>query len=426
MVTRKRPPGVSDSISAWGSKWSDHVSVETRMPPFSPWTDVHIRTIIDKRKVHSTNAILVNGWRSPTFFRAYTCRYSPGPPFIYQGKESGYLTTHIGERGFPPLVDDIYLGVSGAGRYPLTSDNLVNRATVECMNKLKDSDMNLGETLASMNQTLAMIANSALTLRNLVLALRGKTRKLTKRWDNAKDELRRVNSVRRKAGKPPIKHSEYMRRRNLPVRRPSQTTLANSWLELQYGWIPLLNDISSFMELVNRGNVALPVRAVRHITEQHALPVHIPNGQAPFNLSYKGKIESGAIVRIDADVRHPMLAQLDALGLINPLALAWELIPYSFVIDWILPIGNCLKALSTFVGLELRSVSTTRYTKADIGVEWYMLKEASGVPISARIGSLSTDRVPSFTWPFPVPYWKSPFTTATRAATALALLLQLR
>lgn len=42
---------------------------------------------------------------------------------------------------------------------------------------------------------------------------------------------------------------------------------------------------------------------------------------------------------------------LNQLGLANPLATAWELVSYSFVVDWFVPIGPVLNALSARAGL---------------------------------------------------------------------------
>jgi hypothetical protein len=43
------------------------------------------------------------------------------------------------------------------------------------------------------------------------------------------------------------------------------------------------------------------------------------------------------------------------LGLTSPISLGWELIPFSFVIDWFLPIGAALNAASAFDGLTFHS-----------------------------------------------------------------------
>jgi hypothetical protein len=38
--------------------------------------------------------------------------------------------------------------------------------------------------------------------------------------------------------------------------------------------------------------------------------------------------------------------------LINPLSIGWEVIPYSFVVDWFAPIGNTLSSLTATAGLD--------------------------------------------------------------------------
>lgn len=67
---------------------------------------------------------------------------------------------------------------------------------------------------------------------------------------------------------------------------------------------------------------------------------------------------------IKAHVTNDTLAQLGSHGLLNPAALAWELFPVSFVIDWFVPIGDFLGGLSTHFGMEFRDGYMTKY------VEW--------------------------------------------------------
>lgn len=56
------------------------------------------------------------------------------------------------------------------------------------------------------------------------------------------------------------------------------------------------------------------------------------------------------------------------LGLTNPALLAWELIPYSFVIDWFLGVGNFLEASATITGVQRVGIHvTTRTTETSVG-----------------------------------------------------------
>ena len=53
------------------------------------------------------------------------------------------------------------------------------------------------------------------------------------------------------------------------------------------------------------------------------------------------------------------------LGLLNPVSLAWELVPWSFVVDWVLPIGSVLSALSAPAGLIFIDGSLSARTSAE-------------------------------------------------------------
>jgi len=51
-------------------------------------------------------------------------------------------------------------------------------------------------------------------------------------------------------------------------------------------------------------------------------------------------------------------------GFTNPINLAWEILPFSFVVDWFLPIGPYLEAFTAFDGLEFVDGSQTLFTRA--------------------------------------------------------------
>jgi hypothetical protein len=62
-------------------------------------------------------------------------------------------------------------------------------------------------------------------------------------------------------------------------------------------------------------------------------------------------------------ISDPLQAFLAQTGFTNPVNLAWELLPFSFVVDWFLPIGPYLEALSAFDGLTLLDGSQTQFTR---------------------------------------------------------------
>lgn len=49
-------------------------------------------------------------------------------------------------------------------------------------------------------------------------------------------------------------------------------------------------------------------------------------------------------------MKHPNLSGANSLGLVNLQALAWELVPMSFVVDWFVNIGDVLRNMTSFYG----------------------------------------------------------------------------
>jgi hypothetical protein len=129
------------------------------------------------------------------------------------------------------------------------------------------------------------------------------------------------------------------------------------------------------------------------------------------------------------------LVLLNSLGLLNPLQVAWELVPFSFVVDWILPIGSFLEAATGTIGTTFDSGYTTYGLSVE--EELTFLKDyapygtstilsRSGDYPTAKLKVRCVKRDVHSSWPLWLPYIRSPFTRSTNVISALALLYQLR
>lgn len=199
-------------------------------------------------------------------------------------------------------------------------------------------------------------------------------------------------------------------------------TQSSSWLELQYGWLPLLADAHDGAQFLAHHLSDVPqlkkFKAGRRITSV-SKPLSSPGLQ-----QYR-KAEHFVHKSIRATVEETNLPLLS--GLTDPLSVAWELLPYSFVIDWFIPIGNYLQARSfassvkgTFVfsSLEKRNYGDfIRYNQSS-GTRYVGGVRNYAQHVSSRSVSSSLDvKLPSFKPLAKVASWM-------HAANATALLTQ--
>lgn len=174
-------------------------------------------------------------------------------------------------------------------------------------------------------------------------------------------------------------------------RRPSfDKFLSDSWLEYIYGWMPLL---SSAYELAGQmGNIAKPgptmqvfkgssrIQETKTKEEFHTFAGTSHKVSVTHNTLYGSKIYLLMKMSDSDKARH--VATYTSL---NPANIAWELIPFSFVVDWFYDIGSYLRSCETALMYNSRFhsgwKSTLRVTNT----------QAVGLPrdFSGAVGSLS-------------------------------------
>lgn len=131
------------------------------------------------------------------------------------------------------------------------------------------------------------------------------------------------------------------------VRNVSPKNWANNWLEYQYGWKPLVQDLFEAAKEVNR---VLPsmFRIVATGKDYDSRRVQVTPSRA--GCGTEVRFTSGQTrCRFDClyQIKPTVLSQLGDFGSLNPISLAWELCPYSFVFDWMIDIGSYLRNLET-------------------------------------------------------------------------------
>jgi hypothetical protein len=141
------------------------------------------------------------------------------------------------------------------------------------------------------------------------------------------------------------------------------------------------------------------------------------------------KIRHRVICQLGAVIDNPSIAYLNSFGLINPLSIAWELVPWSFAIDWFVPVGKTLEAVTATVGLifnggritEHREYLMTRKYNPGRRTAWRVCENEGNY----QEQGFGFSRTALTAFPHPAFYADmTPYST-TRALNALALVHQL-
>lgn len=261
--------------------------------------------------------------------------------------------------------------LQGADRDVLTS---------KLLDKIKAAEWSAPVFVAEGKQTVRMVLDTAHTMASVMRDLRK---------GNIGDATARLG----------LTYTKRRRRafETLHAKDPSRAA-ADAWLQLQYGWKPLLQDVKSaaeaLAELVHREDArVLSVRST-----------HTEFRTVQRDISFSGTIVGSGSLRLDEghivsrrfSVKYipTGLDTLGSLGLLNPASVVWELVPLSFVADWLLPFGRYLQHLDTplrytFVsGLEGQKAVVTGTTSAGsasagelIGRDSYTLVHTKASPL---------------------------------------------
>lgn len=121
---------------------------------------------------------------------------------------------------------------------------------------------------------------------------------------------------------------------------------AHRWLEYQYGWRPLVQDLYGLAKKVQEAAPAAMVIRARGSDRQSkhsdvASPTGIGRRVRDEVLSQRAEFV------VYFQIKPTVLTQMAGYGSLNPVSIAWELLPYSFVADWVIDIGGYLRLLET-------------------------------------------------------------------------------
>lgn len=357
-------------------------------------------TLYYRRDKHSNNPIVYVTpqrvpWRRPSSYIRTLIRMEYDESTYTRMQMNGFPSRTWTGRGQNVATSSVLGPHISAALAAIIDSNTRNRLNTEVLNKLQDQKVDFGTALAEMRSTVSGVASTfGQGVRAVLAAKHGN-------WAGVAKALR-------------VK----------PKSLASGGAFSERWLEYQFGWMPLFADLHGGYELIHQGlrEKGLLMSASRSYNDS------VEFGSSSTNWEIKGRSSIQSRVKLHAAVNNAAIANLAQWGFLNPAQIAWELVPYSFVVDWFMPVGNLISACGATRGLSF--VGGFSSTRVSSECEWTYYPERSssyryeGEGFSGRCWCESYDRTAMSTFPMPSIYFKSPFSTS-HVTSALALLRQL-
>jgi hypothetical protein len=241
---------------------------------------------------------------------------------------------------------------------PAFPPDLAVRTEQRAFRKLKQQNVNLA---VAFGERTATAEHLALTAGRILQGLEA-ARKF-----NVKGLAKAVN----------IKNVERLQRQAKRILKRKYNTVdgkAHSlWLEAQYGWKPMLSDVhGAVTELMERDSrfqdryTATCSAKDDQLVTSYSEPA-LTTGFAALQVDkcqMQTRTRFRCYARFDWVLVNPMLASASELGLTNPLEVAWELVPFSFVADWFVPLGTYLSSMDIGTGWAFKGGSMSRLTRS--------------------------------------------------------------
>lgn len=241
--------------------------------------------------------------------------------------------------------DSYYSGVMGPDY-----QRVLNSCIAKARLKIKSSHLNLAQSLAEYRQTASMFT------------------------EIARDVYRTFRNLRRGAPFDAIR--DLVRDRH----HGANKNLADRWLEYQYGVKPLIEDLYGAAQTLaeklygpNAGYFTVSVKEkVDTVSARNwASRTGYYKPFLPWKLSgfthekYQCRMEIMYRVQLSSVSR-----TMASIGISNPALLVWELIPYSFVADWLLPVGDWLASIDALNGVTDLRYYTVRKSFREASMSW--------------------------------------------------------
>lgn len=233
-----------------------------------------------------------------------------------------------------------------------TSDaesELFRSAAGKCNDKVADQKAMILVTIAESQKTLDMIANTARSFAAGLLQIK-------------KGDF--IGAYRT------LMHSEpRIGKGGVPLGFPRGETpkvgrsLASNWLSYRYGWTPTFLDAIGIAEQTVDTLEALTHNNPIWVTENRTFQRKIISTAHNATGTPVGMIDKNTVTLdlklslwLKGQVSDYGMKNLAEWGIPNFASVAWELVPLSFVVDWFLPVSDCIAFNTQYIGVKVSDI----------------------------------------------------------------------
>jgi len=242
------------------------------------------------------------------------------------------------------IANQGYGGYGSRHDFPTYSSNNMLQLLSKLSSEIRGHDFNAGVFGGTLHQTLGTLTGSATALFGGFRALRHGDA------ESAMRSFARTISGDKLLG--PNAGTVFGWRR---ARKLDGSEMAATLLAYRYGWEPLIKDVYEAAKYLEQQTQTRQMR-IRIRGPVQSSWLNDPVAGASY--SYVTRKTVKCELRV---VYTEMLTKARSLGLTNPATIAWELIPYSFVIDWFIPIGQYIEELTFFSGFSVKVHQSTMW-----------------------------------------------------------------
>lgn len=343
-----------------------------------------------------------SGWRVPTRFWHYGSYSTPCPTTAF-GLSESYNPDSVLVLGDGRGWNQTVFGLQALPDY------LEDAAVSKALLGLKNQKVNLSQAFAERGQLVGLTLSAVEKTASLMQGF------LRKRREISRGEFFAMTVKDLKRG----------------LRKKNTQGLLKDFLEVQYGVRPLMQDVYGASDALNkRERDGDAYRATVHGRARQVMN-HKWFKQSDYTGSFGYDCDVSeshlAHVRLDYVLDNPLLASLAQLGITNPIDLAWEELPFSFVVDWFLPVGNYLESLDAALGWSFKGGTLSCISRNKVSGDvptlrddyWKFLYLPSYSPY--RESNYHFERYVYTSSPLPrIPRFKNPF-SGQHIANAIAL-----